>query len=391
MVKCLAVTDKGIETVTSLELKERIDAEGTIADSCVLFDAKEDDAFRFCYLTQSTDRVILFLDSFKFDDYQDLLKKSEELIRASDLSPYFAENSSFRIYCERRGLHDFNSNSLEQEVGGFVIDRIKTAQGFEPSVELKSPDVMIYVFINQDAAYFGIDLAGRDLSKRHYRIFTAPGIVNAKIAYAIAVLAGYSKGERMVDLFSKAGLMPIEAALHANNVSINYYNKDFIFKKIPAYKDRDWDMFFKGIDSERSDSAIQVTGYDPLLRNLEAAKKNAKLAGVDKFIRFSKMDLDWMDSKLDASVIDLVVSRIPVVSHHLAEGAARKIYVELFHQAEFFLKPKGRLCLLAENLALLREMVTADFKPIAEHRLWAGQQEYEFMILERVPKSGDKE
>ena len=95
------------------------------------------------------------------------------------------------------------------------------------------------------------------------------------------------------------------------------------------------------------------------------------------------------NSKLDQSTVDLVVSRIPCVSHSLPESAVRKIYKELFYQAEFFLKSKGKLCLLAESLALLREMATKDFKLVGEERLWAGGQEYELVVLERIAKKQD--
>jgi 23S rRNA G2445 N2-methylase RlmL len=131
---------------------------------------------------------------------------------------------------------------------------------------------------------------------------------------------------------------------------------------------------------------LQIVGYDPLLRNIEASKKNAKLAGVDKNIGFSKMDLEWLDVKLNESTVDLVISRIPCFSSSLLENAVKKAYKELFHQAEFFLKEKGRLCVLAENLVLFKEIITKDFKIVSEDRLWAGQQEYEFIILERNKK-----
>ena len=120
-----------------------------------------------------------------------------------------------------------------------------------------------------------------------------------------------------------------------------------------------------------------------MLRNLEAGKKNAKLAGVDKLVGFSKVETDWLDTKLDARKIDLVISKIPCPSNHYPESDARKIYKELFYQSEFFMKKKGRMVLMAENLTLFKEMVTKDFKIIGEDQLYSGKQALDVVIIEK--------
>ncbi|MBN2142010.1 methyltransferase [Candidatus Woesearchaeota archaeon] len=388
-IKALAITDRGIEPVTAEEIKEMTGCKAESRDSCVSFDAELDDILKFTYMTQSSDRVLALLASFSFRDEDDLLKKAEVgvgKLGAENLKLWFSNSSTFRVDCERRGVHEFGSQSVEPGIGDIIGARVKKELSLEPGVDLKNPDATIYLFLNNDQAYIGVDLAGRDLSKRHYRIFTSPGTVNAKIAFAIGRMAGFGPKKRMVDLYSKAGIISIEAALHANNISVNFYNKDFSFKKLPGLKERDWDSFFKKIDSKKKSDELEITAFDSQLRNVEATKKNAKLAGVDKLFKASKMDLDWMDVKLDESGVDLVVSRIACPSNHHAEGMVKKVYKELFHQAEFFLKSGGKLCLLGENLALLRESITKDFKIAEEKRIWGGQMEYEFIILERVEK-----
>ena len=232
MIKAIAVTDRGVEKVLALEISELVKAKAAVEDSCALFDVKSyEDLFRFTYLTQASDRVAVFFGSFSFEDYDDLLAKSEGVIKKSGLKSFFSEGCSFKVFCDRRGLHGFNSNSVEQELGGFVIEKIKSELGFEPRVELKLADVIVFVFINNDEAYFGIDFAGRDLSKRNYRIFTAPGVVNAKLAFAMARIAGYTKKQKMVDLYSKAGIIAMRAGLRESRTSVNFYSKDFAFKR----------------------------------------------------------------------------------------------------------------------------------------------------------------
>ena len=387
MVRAIAITDRGVEKVLAMEVSEIAGASCEEQDSCVTFDAKDyDTLFRLCYLSQASDRVGALFGSFEFEGLDDFLGKARETVTKAGLKEWLSEGCGFKVFCDRRGIHDFNSIIIEQEMGGIILEKSKEELGFEPRVELKQPDIIFLAFVNQDRAYLGVDFCGRDLSKRNYRIFTAPGIVNAKVAYSMARIAGYEKKLKMVDLYSKAGIVAIESALWKSGISVNYYSKDFAFRKIPAFSDRDWDAYFKAIDSRKKAEPLSITGFDPILRNLEAAKKNAKLAGVDKLVRFSKLDLEWADVKLDHSTVDLVVSRIPSVSHRVSENALRKVYSELFYQAEFFLKSGGKLCVLAESLALFREGITQDFRTVSEELLWAGGLQYEYLILERLPR-----
>jgi len=381
-MKACAIVDKGIEKVCSLELSELIKAKSTSEERVVFFEAKDDDVLKFCYLTQSSQRVLELFDSFSFKDYDDFLKQSEKIISKIDLKKSLEKDTTFRVACERIGEHDFGSSTAEQDIGEFILKKAKQDIGFEPKVSLESPDLIIYVLVNDDKAYIGIDLVGRDLSKRQYRIFTSPGTVNSNLTYAMIRLSNYSKKERLVDLFCKAGLICIEAALYNSGTSSSFYNKDFAFKKLPNMK-REWDDFFKKIDLKRKEDRQEIIGFDPLLRNIEASKKNAKLAGIDKLIMFSKMDLDWTDTKLDEKSVDAVISRIVCPSKNHPESDARKTYKELFYQAEFFLKKKGRLCLLTENTELLRSMIPEGFGITKEEVLFAGKQRYEYLIIEK--------
>lgn len=384
MVKALALTDKGIERVALLELSELIKVKGSAEERAVLFDAKsEDDLFKFCYLTQSCQRVLIHMASFDFDDYEDFMKKAEDCLKEIKWKDWFLAETNFRVECERLGEHDFGSSTAEQDVGELIIIGTNKELGFEPKVNLETPDIRIFIFVNENKAYIGVDLVGRDLSKRQYRIFTAPGILNANLSYALVRLSGYKKKEKLVDLFCKSGVLCIEAALYNAGISSSHYNKDFAFKKIKRYS-RDWDAFFKKIEDKKCDDKQDIKGYDSLLRNLEASKKNAKLAGVDKLITFSKMDLDWMDTKIDEKTVDIVISRIQCASKNFAEGSAKKIYKELFYQAEFFVKKKGRLCLLSENLNLLKDMMPKEFKLTKEDEIYAGKQRYEYVIIEKI-------
>jgi len=387
MISCCAITDRGIEKIALLELDETIKAKGISEERIVLFECKNyDDLLTFCYKSQSIKKALALFGSFTFKNQEELIAKASESLKKAKLKGWFNKGTTFMVECERIGEHDFGSQTIEEAVGEKVLEQVKQELGFKPKASMKNPDTKVYVFINNNKAYVGIDFAGRDLSKRNYRIFSAPGIINANLAYALVRLSGYQpeKNQKFVDVFCKSGVVCIEASLYAANLSINYYSKDFDFKKLKPFAKKDWEAFFKSIDSKAKLEKLDITGSDPMLRNLEASKKNAKLAGVDKLINFSKIDIEWIDTKKDEKSIDIVVSRIACPSKHTKEADVRKLYKELFYQLEFVMKKTGRLALLTENASLLKEMITKDFQIISEDELWAGEQKYQFVLLEKV-------
>jgi len=387
MIPCCAITDKGIEKIALLELDEIIKAKGTSEECVALFECKDyDQLLTFCYKSQSIKRALVLFSSFTFKNHDELISKAAKSLKKIKLKEWFGKENTFMVECERIGEHDFGSQTIEEDVGEKVIEQVKQELGFKPKASMKSPDTRIYVFINNNKAYAGIDFAGRDLSKRNYRIFSAPGIINANLAYALVRLSSYSheKKQKFVDVFCKSGVVGIEAALYAANLSVNYYAKDFAFKKLKPFAKKDWEAFFKSIDAKAKLEKIDITGSDPMLRNLEASKKNAKLAGVDKLINFSKVDIEWLDTKKDEKSVDIVASRIPCPSKRIRELEVRKLYKELFYQLEFVMKKAGKLALLTENTSLLKEMITKDFRLAKEDELWAGEQKYQFALLEKI-------
>jgi 23S rRNA G2445 N2-methylase RlmL len=390
-MKALAITDKGLEKIAVLEIDELIGTRGkgkskTKASECaVLFECKSpEEIFKFCYMAQSVERVLLLFDSYPFKDLKDLESKFDISLKKIKLKDWFDKSTRFRVSCKRTGKHKFGSHTIEEDLGEKIIIKSEKELGFAPKASMETPDLIFYVFINKNQAYLGVDLIGRDLSKRQYKVFSAPGIINANLGYALARLGGYAPKKKMLDVVCKTGVVCIEAGLYASRHSINYYSKDFLFKKLKPFKEMDWDALFRGIDSKADTKArLDILGVDPTLRNVESANKNAKLAGISKLISFSKMEVEWLDTKLDKASVDLIASRIPCPSKHTPEAGMKKLYKELFYIAEFIMKEKGKIVLLSEHTRLLKSMITPAFKLITEDGLWAGKQRYELVIIEK--------
>jgi len=332
-MKGLAISYKGMEDITSLEIKELIKAQTKIKESCIIFEAKKiEDLALLCYKAQSVNRVLLLMDEFN-------ISKIEDLNKISDID--FSKWLKGRTFAARSEIIK-NEKLSSQEVAKTTGDNVKG------KVDLENPDVTIFVYIYKDNCYVGIDLGG-DLSKREYKIFSTPISLKGTIAYSLLKIGSYNKDKLLLDPFCGSGEVVIETASFANNFPINFYNK----KKFPFLKliEFDFDKTDKKITKEKT----KINAYDQQQRYVKSAEKNAKIAGIQKNINFSRVDIADLELKFKKKEVDLIVSNPPRYSASVNEEKIKKLYHEFFYQAEYILNDKGKIVICSNKAELLKE------------------------------------
>lgn len=359
-MRAIAITHRGIEDIAAKEIKELIGKEAEISETVISFDAEKEDLFLLCYKAQSLIKVLEFIDEVEIKELDDFKK----------LKIDFSFKGTFAVRCIRIGEHNFNSTDVEKNVGKLVYEKTKQ------KVDLANPDNLFFVYVYKNKAYFGKDHAGFDLSKREYKIFTGAKSLKGTIAYALVRIADYNESDVMIDPFSSSGEIAIEAALFATKTPVNYFNKEkLLFKR------------YEGFDFEKEDKKIRnvkgkIICSDPNMKNVKAAQKNAKIAGVDKSIQFSRIDIEWLDTKLNENEVGKIITRIPEVTKFQNEKNIVKLYDEFFYQVEFILKNKGRIAVLAKNTDLFKKSAK-QFKVIHEREVWSGEEAFKVLVLEK--------
>jgi 23S rRNA G2445 N2-methylase RlmL len=110
---------------------------------------------------------------------------------------------------------------------------------------------------------------------------------------------------------------------------------------------------------------------------LNYAKKNSKIAGVDKKIGFSRMNIEWLDTKFDKDQIDKIVAKMP----SLQQKESNEIYNEFFYQAEFILNNKGKIVMIGDKDQIKKFSSKYNFKISDERSIFSGKKEYEIFVL----------
>ncbi|MFH1505946.1 MAG: THUMP domain-containing protein [archaeon] len=378
-MKALAICHKGFEDMAKKEVKELIKADSTIKDTAIIFSIKKlEDLCLLTYKAQTLIKTMFFFHEVQVSNkLEPSIKKIKEKLAKIDFKEWFDKKTSFKVKCARFGKHDYLALDIEQGIGELIIKEIEKKMKFAPSVVMDKPDLIFYVYIKDKTAYLGIDFAGKDLSKREYKLFTSQSDIKGTLAFSLLKLADYKKNKTLLDPFVGSGIIPIEAALYASQKSVRFYSKHFAFEKLKPLKKKNFETLFKKIDSKMKNDKLPIYCYDSSNHNVTSSRKNSKIAGVDKQLNFSRADIEWLDTKLDKENIDLIVTKVPCDSKQKNKKDIEKLYQELFYQAEFILKKTGRIfALCIKKDSLLEIAKKKKFKKVSEREVWAGAQSY---------------
>ncbi|TKJ17488.1 hypothetical protein CEE44_03055 [Candidatus Woesearchaeota archaeon B3_Woes] len=365
-MKALAITHKGIEDITSLEINELIKTKTTTKETCVIFEPKAfEEIALICYKAQSVKKILYLLDSFKINSLEDLKNVSKSI---KEISKFITKDKTFAVRCD----HIENENLERDEICITTANALK----LNAKVDLETPDITIFVYIYKNDCYLGIDFSGEDISKRDYRIYTHYDALKGTIAYSLLRIADYKKQDIILDPFCGSGTILIEAALFANNFSQNFYSKDkFAFLK------------FKEMDLEKFDLKQpfngKIIGYDIELKYIISAKKNAKIAGIEKSITFSRVEIKDLDIKLKEKSIDKIITNPPNQTYK-NQRTIERAYNGFFQQANFILKNNGTITIITRTFDLIKKSAKNNkFKILKQRNLDIGKEQYEIIVFKK--------
>ncbi|MBS3114787.1 hypothetical protein J4448_06835 [Candidatus Woesearchaeota archaeon] len=372
-MKGLVITSKGIEDAAALEIKELISAECKAEEGCVIFDFKDyKDLCLLCYKSQSADRVLYLIGNFGFENFFD---DFEKFIESLELGKWIKKYEKIKIECIRLGTHDFKSVDVEAKAAGFILGKAKGKVKVN-----KDYEIIFLIYIINDKCYFGVDFAGFELNKRGYKIFTHPSSLRGTIAYALARESGFGKKDLMLDPFSRDGVIVIEAAFFAADFPVNFYKKDkFAFLKLNTRID--YEKFFNKIDKKIAKTKTNIYSYDHQFKYVDYSRKNAKIAGVDKQINFSRTELEWLDIKFKKESVDRIITSLPTSKN----ADLGKIYNEFFYQSAYILKRNGTLALISRLPDFVKKYSERhNFVVTKEKGVWSGEQLLKIIIFKNV-------
>lgn len=351
-MRCAIICDKGFEEILAKELaKNTAISSMETKETMLLFDAENwiETLAEISYTFQGAIKVLSHVRELETDDFNKTKSSLDKTLTQEYQDSILSVSSlPLQIRCVRKGLHDFNSTDITSAV----------AREFFKEKDFKS-QFIFFIYIYDEIGVCGIDFAGRDLHKRDYKIFLGAQTLRSTVAFGTFLSANPKKEDIIIDPFMGSGTIPIEAGLYFAQLSPFYFSKEkFTFPTV--FSDVDWKMFFAKIDERRNTDKLNITGYDSLLKFLKNSQKNAKIADINKQISLTKVEVDWLDTKIDEKSIDKIITHPPVISENGSLTKILKVYKDFFKIADFLLKSNGTITLLASYKSF------DQMKPIAE-------------------------
>ncbi len=278
----------GLESVLKREINDLgYDVTGG-TDGRVFFEGDEETLARTNIGLRTAERVLIKVGSFKATTYDELFEGTKAL-NWEDYIPADARFNVVKAASIKSAL--FSPSDIQSIMKKAIVERLKQKYKVEWFKETGA-DYPIRVTLLNDMVTVGLDTSGVSLQKRGYRKLTSKAPIAENLAAALLMLTPWNKDRVLVDPFCGCGTFPIEAALMATNTAPGM-NRHFTAENwgnlITASTWRD--AFEEARDEVNLDIETDIKGYDIDNGIIEAARANARLAGVDKYIHFQQQDI----------------------------------------------------------------------------------------------------
>ena len=197
------------------------------------------------------------------------------------------------ISVRARDVADFPA-SRSQIQGTVKNALIETAEHFNIELELvpENPDILVSVRGGKGKLVVSIDLGGRSLHERGYRLHRVKAPIRENIAAQILILARWNpKSEILIDPMCGSGTFLIEGVSMARAMKLWTNENRPLLDKLDNFSE-----FSRELPPLFEDTQPLVVGNDLASRAVKCSKKNAHEAQV-KGIRFQNTEFDEINTE----------------------------------------------------------------------------------------------
>jgi len=172
-----------------------------------------------------------------------------------------------------------------------IVDRIRIRKGARPDSGSKLNKTVVFLFWKYSEVMVYLDTSGESLNRRGYRKESHMAPMQETLAAAIIQTTQWETDGHFINPMCGSGTLAIEAALIATRKAAGLLRPNYGIKHILGFEESAW----KSLRSELRQASIKepkgrIIATDIDRRAIEAAKKNARTAGVDHLIEFKVCD-----------------------------------------------------------------------------------------------------
>ena len=256
--------------------KAEVETEGTLEDT-----------LRLNLLIRTGQRILFLLESFSTKTPDELYRRISRI----NWEDYIPEDSYFSVTSSvfTPTVNDSRFANVKCKDG--IVDRIKEKRGRRPDSGSERNRIVVHLYWKGNVGQVFFDTSGEPLSKRGYRMIPLKAPMQETLAAAVVLASGWAGEGNFVNPMCGSGTLAIEAALIALGRAPGLLRSNYGFMHLKEFDESSWKVLRRKIRAEAKDRFNGRTiATDISQQAVEAAKKNAMTAGVDRFIEFGVCD-----------------------------------------------------------------------------------------------------
>lgn len=235
-----------IEAVGGAELEELGATNVDPAYRGVHFSADPATLRRIVYCARIPTRILAPLATFDCHSDRYLYKRGSEEV---DWLSLIGVEKTFSIFATVSNSRIRHSKYAALKLKDAIVDTIRKATGSRPSVERHNPDVSLNLHVENNRATISLDVAGRSLHRRGYRLDALEAPLQETVAASIIRMSEWSGENTLLDPMCGSGTLLAEAYMVAANMPAQILHRDFGFEQLPDHDAEAWKAQRKEIDN----------------------------------------------------------------------------------------------------------------------------------------------
>ncbi len=172
-----------------------------------------------------------------------------------------------------------------------IVDRIRQKCGRRPDTGNERNGVVVFLYWNDSDCRVYLDTSGESLSKRGYRKIPLQAPMQESLAAAVILATGWVGNGNFINPMCGSGTLAIEAALIGLNRAPGLLRSQYALMNLIGFEEEKWKaMRAEARRIPKTSMTGKIIATDISAQAIEAAKQNAKTAGVDHLIEFGLCD-----------------------------------------------------------------------------------------------------
>lgn len=184
-----------------------------------------------------------------------------------------------------------------------IVDTFRKQTGERPDVNVKSPQVLFDVYINNNVVTVSLNSSGAPLYQRGYREAVGVAPLNEVAAAGLLRVSGWDRKSPLIDPFCGSGTILIEAALLAAGIPSTIERQHFAFKNFKNFDEDAYNEIRDAINSRVRELPCEIYGSDLSDEMVTKTRRNLRGFSFGRFVQTKVLSFDEVKKIGESGVV----------------------------------------------------------------------------------------